>query len=94
MTRKRRKTRPRQQRLAVTLRNSLGTFRAQHGRLVQRLERDLLLYGSSFVKAFSDGRAARVAPLTEEEFHETAQAWRLERHYTGAGISGKWWFEK
>lgn len=125
MTRKRRKTRSRQQREAIRRRGWLGSSLARLGRLENQLTMDLLLYGSSFVRVFSDGSSARVAPLTDEEFHETAQALRLlkdgphwtdnlpsvtrawddsagawvtlpetEHGYTGATITGKWWFEK
>lgn len=40
---------------------------------------DLLTYGSGFVRIFSDGRSARVAPITEEE--------------TGKSYAGVRWFE-
>lgn len=55
----------------------LGASLAGLRRLEHRLTMDLLWGGSAFVRIFSDGRSARVAPLTGEEFHETAQALSL-----------------
>lgn len=96
MTRKRRKTRSRQERLRVELRGALGKFRAQFGRLERRLRRGVLLYGSSFVKVYADGGVVRAAPLTAEEFHETAQAFKLVQatgpHWTdGLPSVTRWW---
>lgn len=57
---------------------------------------DLLMYGSGFVRIFSDGRSSSVVPLAEEEFHETAQAFKLlpaaAPHWTdGLSSVTRWW---
>lgn len=80
----------------------LGSSLAALGRLEHRLTMDLLMYGSGFVRVFSDGRSARVAPQVMSLFkgdvaraNEAGELVDAEtgKSYAGVSYTGEWWFE-